>query len=801
MNRPEPLKPEQLYQRIDPARIPFRRSDEAEAFAGVLGQQRAMRAMHTALGIHQEGYNLFVCGPTGVGKHSLVLQHLRQRAAAMPRADDWLYVANFDETGRPRAIRLPAGEGRRFRDSMNKLLDDLAAAIPAAFASEQYQRRVQALRDAEQAKVDKAFDALSREAAEAGMIAVHEEDQITFVPARDGQPMTDEDYNRLSDAEKERIDQAVKTLQGRLQDFLRQRQQWHNAMHDALAELNREVGMFAVAHLFEERRERYRDHPDIVQYLKAMEADVIDNMSLFLPENPGERVDLDAPPFRAYRVNLLVDHAESEGAPVEHETFPLHQHLVGRVEYQPQMGVLVTDHTLVRPGALHRANGGFLILDVLKVLQQPNAWESLKRALSTRCITIQSLAEIYNLFSTVTLEPEPIPLDVKVVLIGERSHYYQLLQADPEFGKLFKIAADFDDELARSADSLHDYAGLIATLIRRYDLRPFADDGVARVLEYSIREAEDVTKFSLHLQAVTDLLREADFWAGEANARTVQREHVQQAIDEQVARQDRYYRKQLEEFRRGTLLLDTAGEAVATVNGLFVIDLGHFSFGQPARITATARLGDGDVLDIEREVELGGAIHSKGVYILTAFMASRYARNCPLSLSATLVFEQSYSHVEGDSASVGELCALLSALAEVPVRQSLAVTGSVNQHGQVQPIGGVNEKIEGFYDVCREKGLTGDQGVLIPACNIDNLMLRQDVVDAVAAGRFHIWPVRTIDEAIELLTGQPAGEPDAEGHFPPGTVNARVDERLRRFAELRHEFGKGEEHDGDGKDH
>ncbi len=799
MTTPQPLKPRQLRQTIDPARLPWRRSDEARAFAGVLGQERAMTAIHTALGIDQEGYNLFVCGPTGVGKHSLVLQHLRERAAAMPRADDWLYVANFRERGRPQVIRLPAGEGRRFREAMGRLLESLAAAIPAAFASEQYQQRVQALRDAEQAKVDKAFEALRQEAAQAGMIAVHEAEQITFVPARDGKPLTDEEYDALSDAEKQRIDETVKTLQGRLQEFLRQRQSWHNAMHDALAELNREVGMFAVAHLFEELRARYRDHADIVQYLQAMEADVIDNLSLFLPDTPGERIDTDAPPFRAYQVNLLVDNAEAEGAPVVHETFPLHQNLVGRVEYQPQMGVLVTDHTLVRPGALHRANGGFLVLDVLKVLQQPNAWESLKRALADRRITIQSLAEIYNLFSTVTLEPEPIPLDVKVILIGERQHYYQLLQADPEFEKLFKIPADFDDAIHQSDEALADYAGLVATLIRRYRLRPFADDAVARVLEYSVRKAEDITRFSLHLQAITDLLREADFWAGEADSDLVRRDAVQRALDEQVARQDRYYRRQLEEYRRGTLLLDTEGEVIAQVNGLFVVEMGQFSFGQPARITATARLGDGDVLDIEREVELGGAIHSKGVYILTAFMAARYARNCPLSLSATLVFEQSYGHVEGDSASVGELCALLSALAEVPVRQSLAVTGSVNQHGQVQPIGGVNEKIEGFFDVCREKGLTGEQGVLIPATNLDNLMLRQDVVDAVAAGRFHVWPIRTIDEAIELLTGQPAGEADAEGRFPPGTVNEKVDTRLRRFAELRHEYGKGEEHD-DGKD-
>jgi len=459
------------------------------------------------------------------------------------------------------------------------------------------------------------------------------------------------------------------------------------------------------------------------------------------------------------------------------------------------MGTLVTDFTLIKSGALHRANGGYLVIEAVRLMRQPFAWEALKRALYSQHVKIESLGENLGLISTVSLEPEPIPLDVKVVLLGDRMLYYLLHQYDPDFGELFKVAADFEEQMERSPENCRLYARLIATLVRREKHRHFDRTAVARVLEHSARVASDSERLTTHMRTVADLLREADYWAEQEGCDQVSVRHVQQTIDKQVYRAERLRHHVQEEIQRGTLLIDTSGQRVGQVNGLSVIDLGNFAFGRPSRITATARLGKGEVVDIEREVELGGAIHSKGVLILSSFLASRYAQRHPLSVSASLVFEQSYGMVEGDSASVAELCGLLSALADVPIKQSLAVTGSVNQHGQVQPIGGVNEKIEGFFDVCRARGLTGDQGVLIPASNVKHLMLREDVVAAAADGKFHVWPIETVDQALTLLTGVPAGEPDAEGRFPAGTLNQRVADRLWEMLQLRQKYnteGKSE---------
>jgi lon-related putative ATP-dependent protease len=794
-----PLRPEQLYISVTPEQLEFETTDDLEELEGALGQERALDALQFGVAIQQEGYNLYVLGPPGVGKHSLVERYLQQQSQTARRPNDWIYVANFVNPNKPRAIELPAGDGVQFRDDMRHLIVDLTNAIPAAFETEMYQRRHQQLHNELQEKTQSAFEALGQEAAQHNLIILRGRKEITFVPARDGKPLTEEEYRALDPAVRDELEEIVKQLEVKLRDFFRQRQQWQKKLRHDIEALNNEVGMYAVGHLVEELRDKYAHVAEVADYLSEVEQNVIDNLAeiFTIAVEAGGDISPDAPAFRPYQVNVLVDNSQLTGAPVCYEDHPLYQNLLGRIEYQPQMGVLVTDYTLIKPGALHEANGGYLVLDALKVLQQPFAWENLKRALSARRITIQSLGEIYSLFSTVTLEPESIPLDIKVILVGDRKLYYMLLDLDDDFGKLFKVASDFDDEMDRNLGSQFEYARFVATITRRYNLLPLQCDAVARVMEHSSRIAEDARKLSLHMQTITDLIREANFWTRQENGNVIKREHVQRAIQEQIKRNDRFYQRQLEEFRRGILYLDVQGEVIAQVNGLFIVELGDFSFGQPARITATARLGDGEVVDIEREVELGGAIHSKGVYILTAYLAAHYARKCPLSLAATLVFEQSYSNVEGDSASVGELCALLSALAEVPVSQSLAVTGSINQRGQVQPIGGVNEKIEGYFDVCRQKGLTGEQGVLIPATNVDNLMLNQDVVDAVAADQFHIYPIRTVDEAISLLTRLPAGEPDAEGQYPADSVNGRVDARLRDFAELRHEFGKS----GDETDH
>ncbi|MFW5927003.1 MAG: Lon protease family protein, partial [Wenzhouxiangella sp.] len=527
--------------------------------------------------------------------------------------------------------------------------------------------------------------------------------------------------------------------------------------------------------------------------LDAVRQDVVENATAFRDEDgegvPDGLVD-------RYRVNLLVDNSETSGAPVIYEDLPSHQHLVGLIEHHVSQGALYTDFSLIRAGALHRANGGYLLIDVRRVLTQPLAWESLKRVLFSGRIRIESLERLYGLVSTVSLQPEPIPVDVKVVLLGDRLLYYLLSRFDPDFLELFKVEADFEDDVDRTRDGHEIYARMIATMARRAELRPLDRGGVARVIEHASRLADDQQKLTAHDRDLRDLLMEADHWAGQAGADHVSAEHVEQAVSERIQRANRIHQRSLEAIRRGTVLIATEGERVAQVNGLSVFKLGAFAFGQPSRITATARPGKGQVVDIEREAKLGGPIHSKGVMILSRFLAHRYAAESELSLSASLAFEQSYGGVEGDSASVAELCALLSAIARVPLRQSLAVTGSVNQHGEVQAVGGVNQKIEGFFDVCREAGGLDGHGVLLPASNVEHLMLRHDVREAVEKGDFRIYPITTIDDALALLTGREPGPSDAEGRFPEDSLNRLVADRLDRFAEIgrkRHTGGDDEQ--------
>jgi lon-related putative ATP-dependent protease len=557
-----------------------------------------------------------------------------------------------------------------------------------------------------------------------------------------------------------------------------------------------------VVPLLAELRERFGELEAVVRFLQVVEEDVIHNASSFLareseqaqqPSSPSPVAAtqaLDRPFLRRYGVNLLVDHGDDQGAPVIYEPNPTYNNLIGRVEHLSQMGALVTDFQLIRAGALHRADGGYLILDALKVLTTPFAWDALKRALLSRQIKLEPLGEALSLVTTYSLEPEPDPLEVKVVLLGPPILYYLLSYHDPDFPKLFKVAADFDDRMDRGATEEAVYARQVAGLVADEELRPFDRGAVARAIEDGSRHLGDARKLSLDLRRLRDLLREADHWAGWEGREVVTAEDVQRAIDEHTFRSDRLRERIYEGIHRGTLLIDTDGAHVGRINGLAVLQLGDFHFGRPSRITARVRMGKGEVVDIEREVELSGPFHSKGVMILAGFLGAHYARDHPLALKATVVFEQSYGGVDGDSASSTELYALLSAIAEVPIRQSLAVTGSINQQGEIQAIGGVNEKIEGFFDVCRARGLTGEQGVLIPASNVEHLMLRHDVVAAVAEGRFHVYPVRRVEEGIELLTGLPAGERDDSGDFPEGSFNRRVEERLIELAHAARAFSK-----------
>jgi lon-related putative ATP-dependent protease len=795
----QPLEAAALYQRCDPRQFAFETTADLEDLTGVIGQARAVEAVRFGIGIAHQGYNLFALGPEGTGKYSTVRRYLERQAADQPPPSDWCYVNNFTEAYKPRALQLPAGGGSRLRRDMERLVEELRTAIPATFESENYRRRRQDIEEEFRERQDKALTDIQRQAQERGLALIRTPMGLALAPTRGGEVISPEEFQKLPPAEQERAQADVSALQEELQKSLSHMPQWDRERHAKVKELHQEVGLFAVGHLIEELRQAYLDLPAVSAYLTSVQQDVIDNLDEFLgirdtpPAAPAE-ASPPRPPTREafsrrYQVNVVVDHSSTIGAPVIYEDHPTVQNLVGRIEHMAQMGTLVTDFNLIKAGALHRANGGYLILDARKVLLQPFAWEELKRALRSREIRIEVLGQTLSLVSTVSLEPEPIPLDVKVILLGERMLYYTLYQADPDFGELFKVAADFEDEMDRTADNHLLYARMIGTIARQEGLRPLDRAAVARVIEQSARLAGDAEKLTTHVHSIADLLREADYWAGEAQRHVIAAVDVQHAIDAQIRRLDRVRERTQEEIQRGTILIDTQGTAVGQVNGLSVLSMGQFAFGRPSRITARVRLGRGEVVDIEREVALGGPIHSKGVLILAAYLGARYAADRPLSLSASLVFEQSYGGVEGDSASSAELYALLSALADLPVKQGLAVTGSVNQRGQVQAIGGVNEKIEGFFDTCRAQGLTGEQGVLIPAANVKHLMLRHDVVAAVAAGQFQVYAVDTIDQGIELLTGVPAGERDNAGAFPAGSVNQRVEARLAELAEKRLAFG------------
>jgi lon-related putative ATP-dependent protease len=793
-----------LYNACDPASFDFKTTDELDSLEEIIGQPRAVEAVRFGVDIRREGYNIFVLGPPGTGKRSLIWQYLEGRAPEQPSPDDWCYVNNFEQSDRPVALRLPAGRGRALSLEVNRLLDDVPRALSAMFESDDYQERRRAVEQQfveEQQRTEKEFEAQAREN---GLATVSTPQGFALVPAdEEGNPLPPERVQELSEEERNKLEERAESLKQELRHILESAPRRGRERQRKVNELNRWMAAGVVRPLVADAREDYGDLPRVLAFLDAVEKDMIDNAEDLLRvgrhEDGGEQDQakemLEAEPtadpdalLRRYRVNVIVSNDPDAGAPLVYEDNPTYPNLVGRIEYRARMGALLADFNLVKAGALHRANGGYLILDAHRVLAEPKVWDALKRAVHDGEVRIESLAHAMGLASTTSLDPEPIPLDVKVVLMGRPIFYHLLREHDPEFAELFKVPADFETDMDRSPEGQRLYARLIGTVARKEGLRPFGRDAVARVIEHSSRLAGDTQKLSIHMRSVADLLREADYWACEDGEGPVTQAHVDRAIEAQVYRSDRVLERIQEQIRRGTVLIDTEGNAVGQINGLAVFPFGDFYFGRPSRITARVRMGRGEVVDIEREVALGGPLHSKGVLTLAGFLTGRYANDKPLSLSASLVFEQSYSGIDGDSASSTELYALMSAIAEVPIRQSLAVTGSVNQHGRIQAIGGVNEKIEGFFDVCRVRGLTGEQGVLIPESNVQHLMLRGDVREAVEADRFHVYAVSTVDEGIALLTGMEAGEPDADGQYPPDSVNGRVARRLAELAEQRRRF-------------
>jgi lon-related putative ATP-dependent protease len=801
----QPLATEALCWRCPSDHFTFQTTEELEALSEVIGQDRAVEAIRFAIGMRQSGYNLYALGPEGMGKHTAVRRFLEEQANRELAPPDWCYVSNFKEQREPRALQLPAGRGSQLSEDMSHFVVDLRDTLRNGFESDEYRTRRKVIEEEFKERQETALQKVEQESRAQGMALMRTPMGFAFAPTSDGEVISPEVFQKLPRAERERVEQVIEGLQEKLQEALHKAPIWMKETREKLRQLNDETALFATAHLIDALKARYSDLSAVQRFLDEVRDDAVEHVEEIVAEGVAQRGDGAAAEFedghlimRRYGVNLIVDNVESTRAPVIYEDDPTYDRLLGRIEHRAEMGTLLTDFRLIRGGALHRACGGYLIVDARKLLTRPMAWDALKRALFAGEVRIQPALQALGLLSTVSLEPEPIPLDVKVVIVGERMIYYLLTQLDPEFPRLFKVSADFDERIPRDEKNDLLYARLVKSLADGEKLRPFDRTGVARALEFSARAAGDAERFSMDIERLADLLREADHLAGKAGKTIVGAEAVAQAADAQIYRLDRVRERILEEIERGTVQIDTDGARTGQINGLSVMSLGGFAFGRPSRITARIRIGKGEVVDIEREVDLGGPLHSKGVLILSGYLSAHYASDRPLSLSASLVFEQSYGGVDGDSASSAELYALLSAIAEVPIDQSLAVTGSVNQYGEVQAIGGVNEKIEGFFDLCAARGLTGRQGVLIPASNVKHLMLHRRVVEAAEQGQFRIFAVKTIDQGLEILTGEPAGERDADGRFPDGSVNARVEARLIELADKRRAFGRMPETPGEG---
>ena len=791
----QPLDTEDYRNIYEPGKVECASTGDMRPLEEIIGQERALRALRFGLEIREPGFNVYTAGAQGTGRMRAVRSFLDELAKQKPRAADWVYVHNFQNQYEPNAIALPAGRGPRFKEDIKRFIDETRQALPRAFQSEEYaKRRDETLQSLQGNRTD-LIARINQKAQEAGFVIQMSPIGLLTIPVINGQPVPEEEFINLPDELRAEVQRRREALNAELRSTLRQVQEIERQGAEAVTQLNRDIALYAIGNLVAELREKYADTAEVPEYIDAVQNDILENLQAFLgvPEQqPGAPPQFQAfireMPFRKYEVNVVVDNAGAEGAPVVFEQNPTFQNLLGKIEKEVQFGIFTTDFTMIRPGSLHRANGGYLVMNVEDLLRAPLSWDGLKTALKTGEAVIEEPGERMGFITAKTIKPEPIPLDIKVALVGTPMIYQALYQMDPDFKELFKVKADFDVVMDRNDENAGKYADFMCNLVREENLRHLDREAIARVIEYGSRLAEDKHKLSTRFSAVADLIREANFYAASEGAEEIGRRHIMKAIEEKVYRSNLIQKKVEEYIRRGIFLIDTEGEKVGQVNGLSVIGLGDFAFGRPSKVTASIGVGREGIMDIEREAALGGPIHTKGVLILSGYLNNNYARDKPLALSARLVFEQSYEGIEGDSASSTELYALLSALSGLPLKQYLAVTGSVNQNGEVQAIGGVNEKLEGFYEVCKAKGLNGNQGVLIPASNVQNLMLKEEVVEAARAGKFRIYPVRTIDEGIEVLTGVPAGKRREDGTYEEGTVNYLVDRRLREMAEAMRGF-------------
>lgn len=784
------LKPTQLYHACNPELLTFETTEELEHLAETIGQERVLESIRFGVGMHHPGYNLYVMGSHGLGRHTLVHEALIKQSMEAADPLDWCYVADFQDAHKPTALGIPAGLGRSLRRDMEQLIDDLLKAIPAAFRGDEYQRRAREIQDDLNQRESLMVKRLSEQAERLDIRLMQGPTGFTLAPHVDGKMLTPKEFEQLPEATQKKLSDAMDTMKQELKETMSHLPEWQHEMQQRFSRLNRETMELTVTEFMHELEQRYKTHEKISAYLGVAKQDIIENVDMFRQAGESNEKTFTAqdPEFTRYRINVLVDNADTQGAPVIFEDNPTYQNLLGRIEHQARFGTLQTDFTLIKMGALHRANGGYLILDAEKVLTNPFAWDGLKRAIRSREIRVESLERQLSLISTISLEPETIPMDLKVVLIGSRLLFYLLKEYDPEFSLLFKVSADFSEQLSREQGNELLYARLIATLQKREDIRPLTRDGVARIIEQLVRLSNNGDKISLKLSSLVDLLQESNYRAGQRGGGQIRRLDVDRAIQAREYRDNQYQQQLQEAILTGTLRIDTDGVQLAQINGLSYLQLGDHAFGAPTRISATARMGSGEFIDIERETKQGGPIHSKGVLILSSYLGQRYAKNQLLSVTASLVFEQTYGGIEGDSASAAELCVLLSAIGDIPLKQSLAITGSINQHGQMQAIGGVCQKIEGFFDICKARGLNRHHGVIIPASNVRDLMLKQEIVEATEAGLFQVHAVEHVEQAMELLTGLSAGVADADGLFPEGSINYLIQVRLAEWIALRLQY-------------
>lgn len=791
------LTSDQLYRKCDPSKFDFNSTADLEERLSALGQDRAIHAVELGIHIKSRGYNLFCLGPEGTGKTSLVKRILEKEAKNRKTPDDWAYVYNFEEPYKPIAMNFPAGQAVEFAKDVDELLDELADSLPEIIESEEYKAALGIIRQKYKAKKEEYINVLQKKAKGKRVSLLHMQMGLVVAPMKDGEVLSPDAFEQLPEEEKKLVMDDLNAMQEEIENATQDLPRWEEKQKREITILREKFVRSAVKDPIDALRKKYKSQQPS-RFLKQIQDNILENIDDFVPTDSDKQVAVagaeedslqqllskmkqpEEDKFAKFKVNVIVKNVPNSGAPIITVDYPTQGNLVGKVERIQQYGALLTDFTLIKAGALHQANGGFLLLDARKVLEQPYAWDSLKRAIASKRVKIEAPSEETS-FTTISLDPEPIPLDIKVVLTGDFEIYELLSERDPDFRDFFKVEADFGMIMDRNAENEIEYAKLIGSLSKKKQLRSLNRQAVARVIEYASRLADDAGKLTAHISSIGDLLREADYWARVSNSKQIGKNHIDQAIEAQIYRSDRIKKAMLEEIDKGTILMDVKGERVGQINGLVVYDFSRYSFGKPARITTQVRIGKGDFMDIEREISMSGPIHTKGVLILKSLISNRFAKHSPLSLSASIVFEQSYGGVDGDSASSTEYYCLLSAIANLPIKQSIAVTGSINQFGEIQPIGGVNEKIEGFFDVCAHDGLTGKQGVVIPRTNVDNLMLRADIVQAVEDGRFTIYAIDTVDDGIEILTGVKAGKADNKGNYPKGTVNYLVEESLRQY--------------------